>query len=293
MAGLFVLQWWFLTAFIFNAAAMFILIHFPDLDRRLDPCELGMTYALLALLGALFVVWIVLLGLALAGSSRQLSLLMHLTRRPWVIRFSTLANSFALALILPIAVLAFHATSMTRPSREGADVYFLYDEGVWVPRWAFALGLYRVSLQAERNWGKGCTVLDHLNKENLRKAFASGKVVILATHGQEGCAITYYAPEYLCVGAPDAGATDERNSSRFLRMKVLGRDDKWSKWEHVAVDGKLRLAYIFACYSGQRASQWEEHLAPAKVITYNRVSTVFDHAYWFAFTGPAELRRIQ
>ena len=272
---------------------MFILIRFPELDRRLDPFELGLTYALLILLGALFLMWITLLGLALAGSSRQMPLLKHLTRRPRIIRFSSLANSFALALILPISVLAFQATSMTRPCHEGADVYFLYDEGVWVPRWAFALGLYRVSRQAEHNWGKGCTVLDSLNKDNLRQAFASGKVVILATHGQEGCAITYYAPEYLCVGPPDTGTADEKNSSRFLRMKVLGRDNKWSKWENVAVDGKLRLAYIFACYSGQRASQWEEHLAPAKVITYNRVSTVFDHAYWFAFTGPAELRKFQ
>jgi len=45
--------------------------------------------------------------------------------------------------------------------------------------------------------------------------------------------------------------------------------------ENAPVSSQLQLAYIFACDGGKKASQWEEHLAPAQVITYNRASTVW------------------
>src|SRR5207237_10554473 len=99
-----------------------------------------------------------------------------------------------------ITLLALHATSLTRRSGGDAAVYFLYDEGISVPRWGFALGLYRITLRAQQNWGKGCVVLDHLNRETLREALANGKV---ATHGEEGHADTCYAPEVLRVLLPN------------------------------------------------------------------------------------------
>jgi len=58
------------------------------------------------------------------------------------------------------------------------------------------------------------------------------------------------------------------------------------------VNRDVRLVYIFGCDSGKRAPLWQEHLAPARVVAYNRWSTVFDHALWFALTGPAELKEL-
>jgi len=55
---------------------------------------------------------------------------------------------------------------------------------------------------------------------------------------------------------------------------------------------QLRFPDLFACEAGKRESQWEEHLAPAKVIAYDRASTVWDHAYWFAWSGPAQMKRL-
>ncbi len=289
----FILQLWLLTAFVFNAGGAFILARSPEWDRRLDKPEFYFACGLFLLFILVVILWMVLVGLSLAGSSRQIPWFKRLTCKPWLIRYSLISNSLTLAAIPFVAAFAVYATSLTRTNREGASVYFLYDEGVWVPRWAFAMGLYRVVSQAERNWGKGCTVLDRLNTQTLRTALASGKVVILATHGEEGYAVTYFAPEYLCVGPPDRGAIDERGSARFLQTKVLGRNDKWSAWQNVTVGSQLRLAYIFACNSGTRDSQWQEHLAPAPVITYNRVSSAFDHAYWFAFAGPATLSKLR
>ena len=61
----------------------------------------------------------------------------------------------------------------------------------------------------------------------------------------------------------------------------------------VPVNRGLQLAYIFACNGGAKAAEWREHLFPAEVVAYDRVSTVWDHAFWFALTGPARLKEWQ
>ena len=66
-----------------------------------------------------------------------------------------------------------------------------------------------------------------------------------------------------------------------------------SNLENLSVNRDLKLAYIFACHGGTKASEWQEHLAPAQVVVYNRFSTVWDHAIWFAFTGPSELKNLK
>jgi hypothetical protein len=268
-----------------------MLVYLPQLAPHVEnPWINRLAYALWLPSVAAAALWITLIGLALTGSSRPLPFLKQLARRPWIIRFSFLANSVALACLPIIAVLAFHATSLTRPNRAGAAVYFLYDEGIPVPRWVYALGMYRVSLQAQRNWGPGGTVLDRLNKETLRVALANGKVVILATHGGKGYICTFFAPEKLCVSPPATGATDEMIGARFLRMSVLGAEGKFSAWENVAVSSNLELVYLFGCDTGKKTAEWEEHLSPARVVTYNRPSTLTDHGLWFAWTGPAQLK---
>lgn len=88
------------------------------------------------------------------------------------------------------------------------------------------------------------------------------------------------------------GATNETHGSRFLHTRVFGADDKWGGIESMDVNRDVWLVYIFGCDSGKNVSLWQEHLAPARVVAYNRWSTVFDHALWFALTGPAELRKL-
>jgi hypothetical protein len=292
MAAFFVLLLWFLVVLLLDITEWITLVHVPAFAAG-NRWLLFPGYAMLLLLGALGVLWLTLLGLALAGSKRQIVLLKRFARTPWIIRFSVVVNSFLLALIPLVAVLACHAASLTRTSRAGATVHFLYDEGIAVPRWSYALWMYRVSLQARHNWGEGSTVLDRLNKETLRTALARGKVVILATHGGDGYACTWYAPEKLGIFPPAPGATSNTRTSRFLRTSVFGADGQWGRIEKVDVTDELRLVYFFGCDVGKKASLWQEHLAPARVVTYNRWSTVFDHALWFAFTGPAELKRLQ
>jgi hypothetical protein len=297
MAALFATLLVFLALCVLESLECVVLIRFPELEQPLIN-HLGwvapwLDYGELAVVAAVLGLWLALLVLCLAGSPRPVPVLKRLARKPWAMRVSLLANSVALAAMPVVLGVGVHAESLTRRCGEDAAVYFLYDEGIQVPRWGYALGLYRISLQAQRNWGKGGTVLDALNPETLRQALANGRVVILATHGEDGVAETYFAPEVLRVWPPDSGAMDETSSPRFLRMSVLGSDEKWGKTENVPVNDRLQLAYIFACNGGKKAAQWQEHLAPAQVITYNRVSTVWDHAVWFAFAGPLQLKKLR
>ena len=297
MAALSGLLMLLLAVCLFDTAECVTLIQLPGFEeqviKQFGSLPTDLDYAELVLIVALIALWVTLLGLCLAGSLRQVPLLKRLMKQSWVVRVSFLANCFVLILIPLFFVLVLWATSLTRRSSGDAKVYFLYDEGISVPRWGYALGLCRISLQADRNWGKGSTVLDQLNKETLRRALACGRVVILATHGDDGYAQTYYSPEILRVSPADTGVKDEKQSSRFLRISVQRPDHKLDNPENVEVSNRLQLAYVFACNGGKRASQWREHLAPAQVITYNRVSTVLDHALWFALTGPSQLKQLR
>jgi len=235
----------------------------------------------------------ILLGVfALAGSRFQVRLLSRIAGKRSLHRIAFSVNCLLLISIPITIVFAFWATSFTCRSVDGARVYFLYDEGIAVPRWGYAMGLYRISLQAHRNWGNGSTVLDRLNKQTLCSALASGKVVILATHGEAGYAATYFSPEVFGVWPADTGAADETGTTRFLCVGVQAPDHAWRP-ETVKVNDQLELVYLFACNAGKKASLWQEHLAPAKVVAYDRFSTLLDHALWFAFTGPIEVKKLR
>ncbi len=299
MAILFLFLSWFTVALLIDATEFLILIWLPDLDRWLGLSEFYLTCLLLLLFGAVAVLWMASVILAIAGSSRQVPLIQKLAGVSRINRVCVAANLVLLALIPITAGLAWHATSLTKRIDGGARVYFLYDQGIPVPRWSYALGLYRISLEARRNWGKGSVVLDRLNQENLGTALAHGKVVILATHGEEGYVYAFNAPfprlgpGTFCVAPPDSGAVDAARSSRFVQTAELSASNNWSHREPIAVGADLRLVYLFACDAGKRAAQWEEHLGPAKVITYDRASTPYDHAWWFALTGPDLLKGIR
>ena len=76
-------------------------------------------------------------------------------------------------------------------------------------------------------------------------------------------------------------------------MGVFGADNKPGAWENAAVNDAMQLVYVFGCNAGRKAAEWKAHLAPAEVVTYDRESTVFDHATWFAIVGPKQVKRLK
>jgi hypothetical protein len=155
------------------------------------------------------------------------------------------------------------------------------------------MGLSRISAHARSNWGRQSVVLDRLTRENFRLALKSAKVLVLATHGEGGYAATYFSPEVLSIWPADIGVRNEVNDLRFLCVGLQGANDQWKSIENVSANREIQLAYIFACHAGKKAAQWKEHLAPARVVTYDRFSTIWDHAVWFAFTGPSEMKTVR
>ena len=145
----------FLAAVAFEGTECLIVMCFPafvqQLADRFGSSLWYLDYAELPLFVGMALVWFALVGLALAGSMRPMPLLHGLSQKPWFVRFSFAANVVLLALIPISLAFGFWATALTRTCVHDAKVYFLYDEGIAVPRWGYAMGLSRLSLQAERN----------------------------------------------------------------------------------------------------------------------------------------------
>ena len=162
-----------------------------------------------------------------------------------------------------------------------------------MPRLGLRPGVVSRFLGGQTALGKGLCRSGSLEQADSARGIGLRKGADSPTHGGDGYVCTYYAPEKLGVGPPDKGATNEGKSSRFLRMSVFDADNKPGAWESVAVNSDLRLVYVFGCNVGTQAAEWEEHLAPARVITYKRESTIFDQCLWFAFVGPAQLNQLR
>jgi hypothetical protein len=291
MAALFLAQILTLLVVLLTIALTFITVTYPAFARRfaawgsLDLIILEFAPWIAIGWGVL---WAFLVVLVLAGSSWTVPLLGRWARRPALVQFAFVGNWLALLLVPLTTALAWHASSLTRTNGDGAAVYLLYDEAIGVPRWVYALGLYRVSLQARQQWGPDSVVLDRLNANTLRTALANGQVVILASHGKRGDVIT----PNLGVAPPTLGATSEQHESCFLWCWGAGVNETGTV-EAIPVNRRLRLVYVSGCDSGQKAEEWEEHLSPAKVITFNRLSAPLEHLWWLLTAAPQEIGNLE
>lgn len=141
-----------------------------------------------------------------------------------------------------------------------AQVYVLYDDMGFVPRGVLTLGSYRLAQAANARWGEGSTVVARLNTARLKHALANGKLVYLATHGgSEYGGILYGERELYPKNMEDANLHPGPN---------------------------LQYVYLSACYGGALEQEWQQAFSPAEVITFNRVSAVLEHAWWFWTKAP-------
>jgi hypothetical protein len=157
---------------LFDIAECVLLVQFPTLG--LPPSISSTSYqtfldsAMRVLSVSFGLAWMISIGLALAGSSFRVPLLKRLSRCRWVVRPSLVVNSISLGLVPILAGFAFYSSSLTQTNHGKGEVYFLYDDGIPVPRWGYAMGLFRISAIAHHKWGAGSVVLDQLDVGNLR-----------------------------------------------------------------------------------------------------------------------------
>lgn len=237
-----------------------------------------------------FLIWLGGLVPALLGSRRTMPLIGRLARRPSLLRLAFLGNVCLLAIAALIAVVALHASSLTRDDDAPAAVYLLYDDmGGTVPRWVMSLGFYRVSLAAQARWGPNSTIVAPLDEHHLDLALRHGRFVFLACHGSAGEIITPKVRITPC-SPIKIGNTAERGLLCWTTIDG-GRGDK--RGTLLAAGQDLRYVYNTACDSGVKAEEWEQALAPARVRTFDRLSAVAEHMLWLWSDGPRLVRDME
>jgi hypothetical protein len=234
------------------------------------------------ILSVVTVLWAAGIGLAIAGSMRQVPLLRRLTVSRRAARLALAGNGVALVLIALITVLTLHAAALTRGLDDRpAPVYVLYDDMQWCPRWVFQLGAYRIALAARERWGEGSVVVAPLDEHSLKQALRHGRFVVLLCHGREGYVVK---DKFLAAPPPPVPAT----RSVCVTTDPTGEQP----WEYVPVGDDLRFVYVTACDAGQRADDWQAALTPAEVITFDRLSAMLEHVWWLWIPAPQRVKSI-
>jgi hypothetical protein len=226
---------------------------------RLEPL---VNWGICGLFGAWLVVFVVGLVLGIVGSRRAIPVVRAMGGRRWVRRLAAVTSVAAHTCGALILVIALHSTRRAREfDGRPAHVYLLYDDMGFVPRWVLTLGAYRLTGAADRRWGGGSTVVACISPARLKEAFARGRVVFLATHGTyRGGAVGY-------------------GEHTFSPADVGGE----------FVPGpELRFVYIAACDggAGDAGVAWDTALAPAQVVSFDRLSTNVEHAWWLWLEAP-------
>jgi len=242
-----------------------LLLNFPELYESY-PLDYISAIAQICLFAVWVLAWLLCLVLAGAGSARPVPLLDRIARRGWLISLSAVWTALLVALVLTVAILAFYATSITAEGDRPGQVYMIYDDMGFVPRWVFALGFMRISLAANERWGDESTVVALLSRTALRRAFAEGRLVFVACHGAEGFV---YTP---------------RDSNQWLDPSEVRPMEKGADLQEV---------YLAGCDLGARAKEWETALSPAQVMTFDRLSATAEHVGWLWLTGPERIAALE
>lgn len=221
---------------------------------------------LLSGLRKLFLAWLVFwafgLCLALLGSARPMPLIRRLAKYPWIWRSGALAllATYSIgALLVPVWL---HARALAPAAQTQGSVYFLYEDNDVFPRWFFLLVFYPMTRTASDLWGDGSVVVQRFDRPAVLNAVAHAEAMYLGTHG-----------------TPKGLMLDEG----WLTPDDLNDAD---------INPNLRFVYISGCDSGRQREGWVAALAPAEVVTYDRLSAVLEHAWWLWFRGPDKLRAI-
>ncbi len=238
------------------------LVHFRETYESLN-LELWMLWVSRKLFLCWLVFWVYGAGLALWGSPNPLPLVWRIQRRN---RWMHLAAGVGLGLYLLSMVVggfAQYAGSYCRSDAAPGAVYMVYEDAGKFPRWLFVIGFYPLARASGEIFGPDKAVLLPLSKENMARAFAEARFVFLGTHGGKAGVLlknNYYMPP--------------------------------SEVAEMGTNPGLEYVYLTSCDSGTQREAWEKALAPAHVVTFDRLTAVAEHIWWLWFEGPRIVRSL-
>lgn len=244
------------------AVLSYLLVFHREFYERLQ-----MEGYVLGTLRKLYLAWAVFWGFGLSmavfGSARDMPLVHVLARNKRLVNMTSLCLVGLYGAILAMIPVTIHATTLVPVERTTGSVYMVYEDNGIFPRWLFALAFYPMALTTESVIGPGEAVLLHISRESVAEALAGGRIVFIGSHG----------------------------TKKGLMLK-----DDWLLPEDLAEvpkNAKLGFVYLTGCDSGEQREAWVSALAPAEVLTYDRLSAVLEHAWWLWFSGPERIRRLK
>lgn len=208
------------------------------------------------------VFWIFGLGMAILGAARPMPIIQNLAGRKRVVGAATGAMGAFLVLVLLLVLAGSYAGRSMPAARTTARVYMVYEDNGIFPRAMFALAFLPMARAADEVYGPGSAALLPISREAVATALTHGDVVFIGSHGTE----------------------------RGLMLR-----DDWLLPRDLAEMPKgptLKYVYLTGCDSGVKRDDWLKALAPAEVVTYERLSASLEHAWWLWFNGPDKVRAI-
>jgi len=211
-----------------------------------------------------FLAWAVFWGFAATAALRadqwEMPILARIAKRPRLLSATAIALIATYATLLLAAGVAAHASSITRSDPAPGRVYMVYDDLDQYPRWLFALGFYRMANAADAKWGRGSAVLLKLTPENINRALREGTLVFIGSHGMDDGLLIPGGAFYTAADLPPEGPGPN-----------------------------LRYLYMAGC---DQPAAWQSALAPAQVVSFDRLTAVVEHINWLWFQGPRILRQL-
>ena len=221
-------------------------------------------YVLGILLSGCLVLWLVGVVTAAIGTSPRILLLSGITRRKRLMWFSIAWSIFLQACIVLVVTAAIYSTHLARAEATSADVYMLYDDMGYVPRWVFTLSFYRESRAATDRWGGGSVVVAPLSEPALNRALRNGRFVFIASHGVKG------------------------------DILLSGGIPYWPRdVDRANIGPRLQYVYLAGCDTGLLRASWKNALAPAEVKTFDRLSSPAEHFFWLLRDGPKAINTLE
>jgi len=206
------------------------------------------------------IVWLVFWAYAcvqiLRGQIAPLPLVPFFVQKPTCMVVSRIVWRSLLAVGLVVSAVAWHASRMASSRVLDQPVVFLYEDGDRFPRALFALAFYPALRAARARFGENAAAVVHVSRESVREALKTAQFLFIGSHGQA--------------------------QGMLLRDGWLSPDEV-KTWPRTS---RLQFVYMTSCDSGVQRKRWEDAFAPARVVTYDRLTTVWEHTWWLVWDAP-------
>jgi len=221
---------------------------------------------LLSLIRKLLIVWVVFWGYAvfraIQGISVPVPYMTFFTRRR-LLQYTGLAVlCFAWLVFLIAAPIVIVADALVTSDVEHGSVFMVYEDQDRFPRPLFSLAMLPIARASIKRYGPNSAVLLRISPEAIQAAVKRGIVVVIASHGTS------------------KGLLLEKGYFTPADIPPLGEE------------ARLKYVYLAGCDSGVQKEAWEKALRPATVKTYDRLTPVIEHLWWFWNEGPRIVREL-